>query len=80
MSLTMDNRVPQNAGMNGTELAYVRQKLAPCSPEEQIALAKVVRCHPKTIRRLKNRSTKHPRSDIVGKLAMHFRKLEERPA
>jgi hypothetical protein len=64
--------------MLGTELSYVREKLAGCTPEERNALAKVVKVHPKTLRRIVSKKTLAPGSDTVGKIAMHFRTQEKR--
>lgn len=78
MSLTLDNGVPQNGLMIGTELAYVREKLKRLSPSEMNELAKIVDVHPKTVRRISDRRTKAPRSDVIGKMAIHFRTQEKR--
>ena len=64
--------------MLGTELSYVRERLVKCSKEERDQLAHMIGAHPKTLKRIAERYTKAPRSDIVGKLAMHFRTREKR--
>jgi hypothetical protein len=64
--------------MLGTELAYVRDQLKRCSPEERLFAAKAVKVHPKTIKRIVERSTENPSAMTVGKLAMHFRTQEKR--
>lgn len=66
--------------MLGTELAYVREQLKRCTPKELIAVAKIAKVHPKTIRRIKARSTENPSAVTVGRLAMHFRTQEVRAA
>jgi hypothetical protein len=78
MPLTTDINVHQNANMLGTELAYVRERLKRCTPQELLAVAKIAKVNPRTIRRIKSRSTEHPSSVTVGRLAMHFRTQEVR--
>lgn len=60
--------------MEETELAFVRERLKLCSPEERAQAAKVAEVHPKTIRRIVERKTENPSSATVGRLALHFRK------
>ena len=64
--------------MIGTELAYVKTHLALCTREEIAALAKKIGKQPVTLERIVNGKTRFPRSDITGKLALHFRTQEKR--
>lgn len=80
MPLTNDINVHKNGDMLGTELAYVRERLKRCSPKELIAVAKIAKVNPRTIRRIKARSTQNPSALTVGRLAMHFRTQEVRTA
>lgn len=66
--------------MLGTELAYVRERLKRCSREDRIAVARIVKVHPKTVRRIVEGKTKNPSAATVGRLAMHFRTREARSA
>jgi len=66
--------------MIGTELAYVKAKLALCSKEEIRALAKKIGKQPITLERIVNGHTMAPRSDVTGRLAVHFRTQEKRRA
>lgn len=66
------------ARMIGTELAYVKANLKRCSREERKVLAKKIGKEPITIERIVDGRTKYPRADVVGKLAIHFRTMEQR--
>lgn len=78
MALTADMRVPQNALMLGTELAYVRKQLKRCSAEEREAARKAAKVHVKTLRRIAARETENPSALTVGRLALHFKTREKR--
>ena len=64
--------------MLGTELAYVREKLARCGPAERKEISAAIGVHLKTLNRIASRETKYGRTDTVGKIAMHFRTREKR--
>jgi hypothetical protein len=64
--------------MIGTELAYVREKLKDCSPEEKAAAAKAAKTSVKTVRRIAKLRGYHASAITVGRLALHFRTREER--
>ena len=65
--------------MLGTELAYVRERLGKISREERDQLAHMIGAHPKTLKRIaEDVHLRAPRSDIVGKLAVHFQTREKR--
>ena len=68
----------ENSGMMGTELAYVRERLKRCTPEQMDAVAKIAKVHPKTIRRIVARAVENPSARTIGRLAMHFRTQESR--
>ena len=78
MGLTADMNVPQNRGMLGTELAYVRAQLERLGPSERKIVSNAVGIHVKTLRRLASKETKYGRTDTVGKLSMYFRTKERR--
>jgi hypothetical protein len=64
--------------MFGTELAYVRACLAPLTRPERDALAKKIRVHERTLRRIVDGGV--CRADTTGKLAIYFRTKEKRKA
>lgn len=66
--------------MLGTELAYVREQLAPLGPSERKKVAESIDVHVKTINRIASRETKYGRTDTIGKIAMYFRTREKRRA
>ncbi len=76
--LRSDKKVCIRWFMFVTDLSYVRQQLQRCSPEEMNAIAKAIRVHEKTVRRISDKRTLAPRSDTVGKLVMYFRTKEAR--
>ena len=78
--MTRDMVVPHYYGMLGSELAYVREKLARCGVVEKREIAAACGLNVKTLNRLASRQTKYGRTDTVGKIAMHFRTRERRRA
>lgn len=64
--------------MFATDLAYVRYQLSLLSTSESREVAKKNKIHPKTLQRILSKETPAPRSDTIGKLAVHFKTIERR--
>lgn len=79
MALTRDKNVPQNQRMF-SELVYVKERLAAHSRSDWMKISKSTGVPFRTITRIAYKETPSPRSDTVGKLAMHFRTKEKRAA
>lgn len=78
MALTADILVPQNTGMLGSELSYVRDQLARYKHADWKRISTASGVPFRTVKRIGYRETAYPRSDTVGKLAMYFRTQEKR--
>jgi len=63
-----------------TELEYVRGELNKLRHSEWVQLAKEKKIGLRTIRRIACEETKGSRSDIVGSLALHFRRRQRKGA
>lgn len=61
-----------------SELSYVRRCLALCGHAEWEKIAKAARVNFRTVKRIGYKEVRYPRSDSIGKLAMHFRTKEKR--
>jgi hypothetical protein len=61
-----------------TDLSYVKEQLARVGRAGWAEAAKKTGIHPRTVSRIAYDETRAPRSDVVGKLAIHFRTQEKR--
>lgn len=64
--------------MFATDLAYVRHHLSLLTTSETREVAKKTKIHPKTLKRIATKKTPSPRSDTIGKLAIHLKTVERR--
>ena len=72
--LDTGHECPPKWGMTGSELEYVRGQLARRTHSEWRVVSEKSGVPFRTVKRIGYKEVEYPRSDTIGKLALHFRK------